>query len=73
MKEGSFTENLAPKQGLALQATMPVIPEVWAAGTSDEVTGRGLAASSRALGKAPIMQAGPVPLAKTDKGLACWP
>ena len=51
---------------------MSVAPGFWAAGPSDQVARRGLAASSRAWGKVSAIQVELLPLAKTDKELVCW-
>ena len=70
--KSSSTAELALKQALAPQATMPMAPLFWAVGPSDQVARRGLATSSRAQGKMPIIQAEWMPPAKTDKELSCW-
>ena len=60
------------EQAPALWATLPAAPGFWVGGPSEQVAGRELATSSRARGKAPAVQAEQLPLAKTDKELACW-
>ena len=51
--ENSSTEHLVPQKVPAPWATVPMAPGFWAWRSSDEVTERGLATSSRAWGKVP--------------------
>ena len=69
--EGSFTKDLMPKLKLASQTAMLMVPQFWVVGLSDQVARSGSAANSRAQGKAPTIQAEPMPLTKTDKELVC--
>ena len=71
MGEGSSTADLVPKQVLAPGATMPAVPRFCIADLSDQMASRGLAASSRAQGKVPTIQADLMAPAKTDKELVC--
>ena len=57
MGEALLTRESAPKQALALPATLPVAARFWLGVPSNQVAGRGLAITSRARGKAPTIQA----------------
>ena len=50
---------------------MPAVPRFWAVGPSNQVARRGLAASWRAQGKAPTIQAELAPPAEIEKELVC--
>ena len=71
VEEGSYTEDLVLKQVPVPWAAIPVAAGFWASGPSDEVDGRGQAASLRSQGKALTVQAGPGSLSKADEEPAC--
>ena len=65
--EGSSTEEITHKQVPSRWETMPAAPRFWAAGPNDQVAKKGLAASSRAQGKVPAIQAELLPLPRQRK------
>ena len=62
MGEGSFTEDLAPKQALALWAIMPIVPRFYSAGPNDQEARKWQVTSLRARGKVPGIQVESLPL-----------
>ena len=57
MGEAPPIEHLVPEQAQALPATVLEASRIWVGGPSGQVAGQGPAASERAQGKAPTVQA----------------